>query len=286
MQKARIYITEKLSGRYADGEIRNFYYLILEYLTGLELSRLLAENSDLSEEIHRSFEQIVDRLQHFEPIQHIFGSAVFYRLPFKVNQSVLIPRPETEELVEWILSMNVDKKNLSLLDIGTGSGCIAISLAKHRPDWSITAVDISPDALAVAKENADENGVKVNFIEADVFHSSFLASHSSPLIPHSFDIIVSNPPYIRELEKAEMSANVLDYEPTQALFVSDADPLIFYRRIARFANGNLAENGQLFFEINQYLGQETVDVLDEVGFKEIELRKDFFGNDRMILAKL
>jgi release factor glutamine methyltransferase len=281
MQSARQYITEKLSGLYSDNEIRNFYYLIIENLTGLKIEQILAnKNNELSPNQRNSFIIIVNRLYNFEPIQHIFGSTVFYRLPFKVNKHTLIPRPETEELVDWILSENPDKKNLSAVDIGTGSGCIAISIAKNKPDWKVSAFDISDEAIAIAKGNAVQNDVRIFFQKEDVLSSNFVSNKSE-----KFDIIVSNPPYICETEKTTMSPNVLNYEPSLALFVSDSDPLIFYRQIALFAKKNLSENGQLYFEINQRFGKETVDLLAQIGFKEIVLRKDFFGNNRMILAK-
>ncbi len=281
MQNARQYITEKLSGLYSDNEIRNFYYLAIENLTGLKIEQILAnKNKELSANQRNSFAIIVNRLQNFEPIQYIFGSTTFYRLTFNVNKHTLIPRPETEELVDWILSENSDKKNLSVVDIGTGSGCIAVSIAKSKPDWKIYAFDISDEALAIAQENATQNDVNISFRKLDALSSSFPSNKSE-----NFDIIVSNPPYICETEKATMNANILNYEPSLALFVSDADPLIFYRQIALFAKKNLSENGQLYFEINQRFGKETVDLLAQIGFKEIVLRKDFFGNDRMILAK-
>ncbi len=281
MQNARQYITEKLSGLYSDNEIRNFYYLIIENLTGLKIEQILAnKNNELLENQRNSFLIIVNQLQQFKPIQYILNSTIFYGLPFKVNKHVLIPRPETEELVEWILSENADKKNLSVVDIGTGSGCIAISIAKNKPDWKVSAFDISDEALAVAQKNAKQNDVSVFFQKADALFSDFLSNKAD-----KFDIIVSNPPYICEAEKTTMSANVFDYEPSLALFVPDTDPLIFYRQIALFAKKNLSANGQLYFEINQHFGKETMDLLTQIGFKNIVLRKDFFGNDRMILAK-
>ena len=226
---------------------------------------------------------IIERLQKEEPLQYILGSTEFYGLPFKVDKNTLIPRPETEELVEWILieivklqSSRVTK--LSILDIGTGTGCIPISLAKNLSNVSISAVEISSEALKIANQNAILNNVAVNFIETDILNTENL--------PQQFDIIVSNPPYVRELEKVEIKNNVLENEPHLALFVDDDNPLIFYSKIADLAKNHLTAKGLLFFEINQYLGKETVEMLQQKGFNSIELKKDLLGNDRMIKAKL
>ncbi|MNI41350.1 Release factor glutamine methyltransferase [compost metagenome] len=215
-----------------------------------------------------------------KPVQHVLGEAHFYGLVFKVNGNVLIPRPETEELVEWIISDSNSQftvGNLKILDIGTGSGCIPVTLKKHLPQAEVSALDVSEEALAVAKLNATQIGVEVDFVQADILN------FSSEL---KFDVIVSNPPYIRYLEKAEMHDNVLEHEPHLALFVSNEDPLIFYKAIASFALTNLNPNGKLYFEINEYLGQETVDMLLDKGFENIELRKDMQGKDRMICCQL
>jgi release factor glutamine methyltransferase len=195
-----------------------------------------------------------------------------------VNESTLIPRPETEELVEWIINENKNRQGIKILDIGTGSGCIAISLAKNLPDTTVYAIDVSEEALAVAKENAITNGVAVNFIKTDILGADNL--------PETFDIIVSNPPYVRNLEKAEIKPNVLDFEPHLALFVDDNDPLIFYRKIAQLAKNSLKTDGKLYYEINQYLGPETIALLEQTGFINIILRKDFVGNDRMTSARI
>jgi release factor glutamine methyltransferase len=226
---------------------------------------------------------IVKRLQKEEPIQYIIGTTEFYGLPFLVDKNTLIPRPETEELVSWVieevakLQSNTVSK-LSILDIGTGTGCIPISLAKNLPKAKITAVDISSKALEIAKKNAQLNKVTINFIELDILTTKSL--------PQEFDVIVSNPPYVRELEKEEIKNNVLKNEPQLALFVADENPLIFYNKIAYLAKQQLSKNGMLFFEINQYLGKETVNMLAKKGFKNIQLKKDLFGNDRMIKCVL
>jgi release factor glutamine methyltransferase len=231
------------------------------------------------------WESALSELLNQKPIQYIIGATEFYGLPFLVNENTLIPRPETEELVEWIVaeSRNSATGSLKILDIGTGSGCIAISLAKNLPNAEVFAVDVSEKALAVAKKNADTNKVKVNFIQADILKINDLVElpTSNFQLPTHFDIIVSNPPYVRHLEKAEIKPNVLEYEPHLALFVEDTDALLFYRKIAELANENLAEKGKLFFEINQYLGKETLQLLEKFGFNSTELKKDIYGNDRM-----
>lgn len=199
-------------------------------------------------------------------------------MPFKVNENTLIPRPETEELVDWVIT-SFDKQKeetqFKILDIGTGSGCISISLAKNLPETNVFALDVSKEALQTAKQNAEMNGVEVVFIHDDILNTNF-----SPLAV--FDVIVSNPPYVRNLEKVEIKSNVLDNEPHIALFVDNENPLQFYKAICEFAQNNLKDEGVLYFEINEYLGQEMIQLLKEFGFKSIELKKDLFGKDRMI----
>ena len=234
-----------------------------------------------SEDEIQIWNEILDKLKLEIPIQYILGITHFYGSEFNVNENVLIPRPETEELVEWIISsaVNMPKfKNLKILDIGTGSGCIAISLVKNIPNAEVFAIDISDNALATAKENADLNKVTVAFIQRNILETKDLEQQ--------FDIIVSNPPYVRNLEKAEIKRNVLENEPHLALFVEDNDALIFYRKIAELATKNLSAEGKLFFEINQYLGKETVELLEKMQFKNSELRKDIYGNDRMIACNI
>lgn len=267
---------------YDEMEAESFFYLILE--NQRKLRRIdLALNIDLlfsSEEI-LIWNAILEKLQLEIPIQYILGTTQFYGLEFNVNENVLIPRPETEELVEWIIISNLKTpklKKLKILDIGTGSGCIAISLAKNIPDAEVSAIDISEKALATAKANADLNNVAVTFLQKNILETTDLEQQ--------FDIIVSNPPYVRNLEKAEIKSNVLANEPHLALFVEDNDALIFYRKIAELATKNLSVEGKLFFEINQYLGKETVELLEKMHFKNIELRKDIYGNDRMIACNI
>ncbi|MFV8332199.1 peptide chain release factor N(5)-glutamine methyltransferase [Flavobacterium sp. GSP14] len=267
---------------YDAGEAESFFYLILEEKQ--KLKRIdLALQPDLlfSEEEIVVWNSILEELKKEIPIQYLLGSTSFYGLDFEVNPNVLIPRPETEELVEWIIRNNskIEKfKDLKILDIGTGSGCIAISLAKNLPNATVSAIDVSEKALATAKKNAQNNSVNVSFINQNILQADDLKQQ--------FDIIVSNPPYVRNLEKEEIKKNVLDNEPHLALFVEDEDALVFYKKIANLALKNLNANGMLFFEINQYLGLETVALLEELQFKDIELRKDMYGNDRMIRCSI
>ncbi|WP_353161044.1 peptide chain release factor N(5)-glutamine methyltransferase [Myroides odoratus] len=233
----------------------------------------LVMHPDLVTLIPEKWALILEELRNQKPIQHIFGKAYFYGYTFQVNEHTLIPRPETEELVEWILASVPADQPIRILDIGTGSGCIGLTLAKELPQSQVTLLDISAEALQVAQQNATNLGVDVHFIQQDIL--------ALPRLTTTFDIIVSNPPYIRQLEKVEIKKNVMDYEPHTALFVADQDPLIFYRKIAALAFDNLELGGQLFYEINQYLGQEMVELLTSIGFKNTELRRDLLQNDRM-----
>lgn len=271
---------QELTPIYDAGEAESFFYLILEEKH--QLRRIdLALNPDLvfsGEEIV-FWNSILEQLKKEIPIQYLLMKTSFYGLDFEVNENVLIPRPETEELVEWIITDNSKiqrSNNLKILDIGTGSGCIAISLAKNIPDAQVYAIDVSEKALATAKRNAEINNVDVTFITQNILETEDLKQQ--------FDIIVSNPPYVRNLEKEEIKKNVLENEPHLALFVEDNDALIFYKKIAELSKKNLLPNGQLYFEINQYLGKEMIDLLEKENFKNIELRKDIYGNDRMIRA--
>ncbi|WP_025144769.1 peptide chain release factor N(5)-glutamine methyltransferase [Pedobacter jeongneungensis] len=277
----------ELAPLYESDEAKTLFSLAAEQVLALSPGILMIQkDADVSFINMQKFLSILNDLQIGKPIQHILEEAHFYGLVFKVNENVLIPRPETEELVEWIISVCSSQfsvnsfappKKLSLLDIGTGSGCIPITLKKHLPNIRVATLDVSADAIAVAKQNARQIGVDINFINADIL--TFQSEEK-------FDIIVSNPPYIRYLEKIEMHNNVLLHEPHLALFVSDENPLIFYKAIADFAKTNLKSNGQLFFEINEHLGKETVDMLNDKGFINIELRKDMQGKDRMVRAEI
>ncbi|TSJ40702.1 peptide chain release factor N(5)-glutamine methyltransferase [Mucilaginibacter corticis] len=230
---------------------------------------------------------ILTQLKTGKPLQYALGYTEFYELKFIVTPATLIPRPETEELVEWAIE-SVDSRQLAvgelnILDIGTGSGCIAISLKKNLPSAQVSAIDISADALNIAKENALLNDVKITFIQADILNLKSDPDSHRDEIPKS-EIIISNPPYVTLDDKKQMHSNVTDFEPHTALFVPEDDPLLFYRTIADFALTNLTENGLLFFEINENFGKETVDLLESKGFKDVELRQDMSGRDRMIKA--
>lgn len=270
---------EDLGDNYPKEEILSFFNLLAEHF--FKMSRLqmaLKPNKELSETEIGEFQLALAKLTSFEPIQYIIGETEFFSLNFKVAPGVLIPRPETEELVQWILDevSLQQKSDLKILDIGTGSGCIPISLKKHLPKTQISAIDISEEALEIANLNAEQNEVSVEFIQQDIL--------SAEKLPQQFDIIVSNPPYVRELEKAEMQQNVLQYEPETALYVKDENPLLFYKKITKLAQQGLTKNGLLFFEINQYLGEETKAMVQDHGFNA-ELRKDMFGNFRMLKAQ-
>lgn len=282
IKQYRTQFIKELSPFYDAYEAESFFYLILEDKHKLRQIDL-ALNHDLtfSEADFIVWNSILEELKKEVPIQYLLGKTHFYGLEFEVNEHVLIPRPETEELVEWVINENkaIDKKKkIKILDIGTGSGCIAISLAKNLPNAEVYAIDVSKKALETAKRNAISNKVEIIFMLKNVLELEILKSN--------YDIIVSNPPYVRNLEKEEIKKNVLDYEPHLALFVEDNDALIFYRKIADLAKKNLLENGQLYFEINQYLGKEMTDLLEEMNFKSIELRKDIYDNDRMIKGNI
>jgi release factor glutamine methyltransferase len=282
IKEYRTQFIDALTPIYDPGEAESFFYLILEEKK--QLKRIdLALHLDLvfSDEEILIWNSILEQLLKEIPVQYLLGKTSFYGLDFEVNENVLIPRPETEELVEWVLSNNLiiqKSKNLKILDIGTGSGCIAISLAKNLQNAQVFAIDVSEKALVTAQKNAKINAVKVTFINQNILETEDLRQQ--------FDIIVSNPPYVRNLEKEEIKKNVLDNEPHLALFVEDNDALIFYKKIAELAQKNLSEDGQLYFEINQYLGKEMIDLLEKMNFKNIELRKDIYGNDRMMKADL
>ena len=266
---------EKLIPLYGTNEVQSLFRLLIDYYLSLRpVDLVLQKDKELTEVEYEQLDNALERLLKEEPIQYIIGQTEFYGLSFKVCSDVLIPRPETEELVTWVLSCVDVAKPLTILDIGTGSGCVAISLAKQLPQARVYAMDVSPKALVVAKENARINNVAVTFIEQDILATVALSKE--------VDIIVSNPPYVRELEKAEMQKNVLDNEPALALYVSDADPLIFYQKITVLATEHLSPNGMLFFEINQYLGNEMEKLLIEEGLNKVKLKKDLFGVDRMI----
>ncbi|MNX77217.1 Release factor glutamine methyltransferase [compost metagenome] len=273
----RTLFIKKLTPLYDLLETESFFYIILEDLHQMKrIDLALDPGFSFSDEELEKWNSITEKLQKEIPIQYILGNAHFYGLEFEVNENTLIPRPETEELVEWIVKKNEFKGKIKILDIGTGSGCIAISLAKNLPVATIFAIDVSEKALETAKRNAVKNEADVTFLLKNILETEDLGQN--------FDIIVSNPPYVRNLEKEEIKKNILDYEPHLALFVEDDDALIFYRKIAELGQKNLVEKGQLYFEINQYLGTEMMDLLQAKNFKDIELRKDIYDNDRMIFG--
>ena len=269
----------ELDALYSKEEVASFFYMLIEHQLNLARFVLAMQpNLLISKEEEAPLFDALSRLKLQEPIQHIIGSAYFMDMDFSVNKNVLIPRPETEELVRWIMEEFESATALKILDIGTGSGCIAISLAKNLEKAEVYALDISSEAIELAKENAALHEVDVTFLKENILELE--------LLNVKFDSIVSNPPYVRELEKKEMHKNVLDHEPGLALFVSNERPLVFYKRITEFASKNLKVGGVLYFEINQYLGKETAQLLTDHNFSDIELRKDMFGNDRMLKGKL
>ncbi|MGB7393766.1 MAG: peptide chain release factor N(5)-glutamine methyltransferase [Pricia sp.] len=278
---------KELEDLYPKEEIDSFFHLLIEHYLGLERFVLaLQPHLTVTKQEEQPLFEALSALRSERPIQHIIGKAHFMEMDFKVSENVLIPRPETEELVRWILDGQNQKgkskkqdKALRILDIGTGSGCIAISLAQKLPDAELFALDVSSEALKVARENASLHEVDVQFIEADILEWDGNSGYGEGIL---FDIIVSNPPYVRNSEKKEMRKNVLDNEPELSLFVTDEHPLKYYEAIARFAQENLMENGALYLEINQYLSEETEKLLRIHSFSQIELRRDLFGNFRMI----
>jgi release factor glutamine methyltransferase len=283
IKKYKTNFLQELSSLYDEREIESFFYLVLESFH--QIKRIyLALNPEMEMDALQllRWESVIVELKKQKPIQYILGVTEFYGLPFLVNENVLIPRPETEELVELILKEEGkgkrEKGKVRVLDIGTGSGCIPIALKKNLPNADVYAIDISEKALATAQKNAEFNTVAIHFLLKNILETEDLGQQ--------FDIIVSNPPYVRHLEKAEIKPNVLEFEPHLALFVDDNDALLFYRKITELAIKNLNPNGKLYFEINQYLGKETVALIESFGFKNVDLIKDIYGNDRMISAAL
>jgi len=272
----------QLSTIYDANEVNSLCMMVLENVVNISSAKIKAfPETEISTPDSKRITNILTRLATGEPIQYILGYTEFYGLTFKVNPSVLIPRPETEELVDWILS-SVGSSGLAvgkLLDIGTGSGCIPISLKKNLPDAQVSAIDISSEALQTAKANADLNKVEVNFIENDILNPT---NHS--LLTTHYSLVISNPPYVTLEDKKLMHTNVTDFEPHTALFVPEDDPLIFYKAIADFASTHLEKGGLLFFEINESYGKQIVELLEGKQFTNIELRKDISGRDRMIKA--
>lgn len=280
LKEYKIQFTQELISSYDEQEIDSFFYILLEAFHQMKrIDFALNPTMEIDTIQLLQWETVLHQLKEQKPIQYILGETEFFGLPFYVNENTLIPRPETEELVEWIINKSKAesrKSKVKILDIGTGTGCIAVALAKNLPDADVFAMDVSEKALETAQKNATRNEVNVAFL-----HQSILETED---LLQQFDIIVSNPPYVRNLEKEEIKKNVLEYEPHLALFVEDNDALLFYRKIAQLAQKNLPSNGQLYFEINQYLGKEMIALLEQYQFVNIELKKDIYGNDRMIFG--
>ncbi len=266
--------TRKLEGTYGTQEAQALVFLLLENLFSLSRIEILADKKIAAPAPTSPLDSFIERLQKKEPIQYILGRTEFYGNPFVVNPSVLIPRPETEELVHLIHAENKDNNPLSILDIGTGSGCIAVSLKKLFPQATVYALDISAEALITAKNNTALNNVSVIFLEENILSSE-------TVIPQT-NIVVSNPPYVLHSEKKLMQTNVLDHEPHLALFAEDENPLIFYKAITEQAKKRLLPNGKLYFEINEQFGLETAELLREAGFTAIQVLKDLNGKDRIV----
>lgn len=267
------YIISELRGFYPEDELRELAYWILEESTGMTRTEILFGCKDTKKNVYaQEIEVILQKLRAHEPIQYVFGHTEWMGLDLRVTPATLIPRPETAELVEWVLHVADKNKPLRVLDIGTGSGCIAIALKKAAPNWQVTGLDISYEALDVAKENAERNNVAIHWQQADILSLCSL---------HMVDIIVSNPPYICEKEKVDMQARVLDYEPARALFVPDNDPLLFYRRIASLKGAPI-----LFFEINEAYGEQVCSMLRTIGYTNVELKEDIYGKPRMVFGRL
>jgi len=288
LKQYKNHFVSSLETLYDSMEIESFFYIVSTFLHKKNRIALVFEpDFEINNEQLEHWNNILEELKKEKPIQYVLGEAWFFGLRFEVDANTLIPRPETEELVQWIIdtiteeNSDFNQNSLKIIDIGTGSGCIPISLKKELPMTEVSAIDVSDGALEVAQKNALTNNITVHFIKKDIL------SHTELLLENQkWDIIVSNPPYVRLLEKEEIKKNVLEYEPHLALFVADDDALLFYRKIATLARTSLTENGYLFFEINQYLGAETVALLENLGFKNIQLRQDIYGNNRMIRCTL
>ena len=281
LKEYKIQFSKELSKVYDEHEIDSFFYILLEAFHQMKRVDLaINQNMELDAMQLLQWETVLSQLKEQKPIQYILGETEFFGLPFYVNENTLIPRPETEELVDWIiqqLTVKSQKSKVKILDIGTGTGCIAISLAKNLPNADVFALDVSGKALEVATKNAKRNNVNITFLNQSILETDDLEQQ--------FDIIVSNPPYVRNLEKQEIKKNVLDFEPHLALFVEDDDALLFYRKITQLAQKNLSESGMLYFEINQYLSNQMFEMIKTFNFTDIQLRKDLYGNDRMMLIK-
>ncbi|MFP4621617.1 MAG: peptide chain release factor N(5)-glutamine methyltransferase [Bacteroidales bacterium] len=271
------HIKNELNDIYPKYEINSIIEMVLNHVVNLKKTDLLVNRKKpINAQQFESIENITKHLKNHKPIQQITGKAIFYDITLNINSNVLIPRQETEELVDWIIKDRSTKKN-KILDIGTGSGCIAIALAKNLPGSIVTATDFKQEIIETATKNAKLNNVTVRFDLSDMLKEE--------LPPDQYDLIVSNPPYVRASEKIFMQRNVLNYEPAEALFVKDEAPLIFYRMIIKLAEKHLMDDGALYLEINEFMGEEMIRLLKEKGFGKLWLRKDINNKDRMIKAQ-
>ena len=279
LQEIKIFLKQKLSSKIDAVELTSLIGMLIEAVTGWNtVQQIVNINTELNKEQQAKIEDYAQQLLAGKPIQYILGKAWFMGNELMVNEHVLIPRPETEELVEWIISYaSIMNKPLSIIDMGTGSGCIPIALKLALPKCTLTGLDISKDALAMAKMNAKNLNASIEWMEEDILNTAALDT--------SYDIIISNPPYIPLREKKDMQEQVLNFEPSIALFVSNEDPLIYYKAIAKIGKQNLSKNGQLFFEIHYNQGKAILALLDELNY-HAELRQDSFGKNRMIRASL
>lgn len=288
LKELQLIFHKELDTIYGMEEVKSFFFILTQKYCNLSRLEFALEKSFFVTETERVLMiSALQELKNEKPIQYIIGEAEFFALPFKVNKCVLIPRPETEELVNWVIEelkskiQNSIPKKLQILDIGTGSGCIAISIAKNIPNTNVYALDVSQDALVIAKQNAEINDVVIEFVQLDILNSEIWNQEFEGI---EFDIIVSNPPYVRKQEMLKMKANVVENEPHLALFVDDDNPLIFYKKIIEFGANYLKAKGKLFFEINEFLGNETIHLLEKHNFNSIELKQDIFNKDRCIKA--
>lgn len=270
-------IVQQLIDCYDEREAGNMASLLLAHFYGLDrMALVLNQNFDLNAEVEMQLSQAVAELKRYRPIQHIVGTVEFYGCELAADHRALIPRPETEELVDWIIAENIVDRP-TIVDIGTGTGCIPIALKKKLPKASVSAIDVSAEALTLAKQNALSNQVEVDFVELDILQNDL------PI--ERLDIIVSNPPYIPEQEKGSMGKNVLDFEPHLALFVENTEPFLFYKRISELAIQHLNIGGMLYFEIHENYGKEMVKLVEDIGFTNVKLKKDLQGKDRMLQAQ-
>lgn len=287
LAEIKLIYSEQLRNILPPAEIESIFGILAKHFLGYsKIDLIVKKNKIIKDEYIVKFHQALIELERNKPVQYVTGETEFYGLRIKVDERVLIPRPETEELVDWIIrdinGMEPANEGLNILDIGTGSGCIAIALRKNIPHSSVTAIDISEKALQVAMENSGLNQADVRFLQTDILKQS--AGRDNSGLMSKFSVMVSNPPYVTEEDKTKMSKNVLDYEPHGALFVPENKPLMFYDAIGRFALRSLEKNGLLYFEINENFGEQIRKLLSELGFADVEIRKDLSGKDRMVKA--